>query len=341
MNRPLRTPLPLYPGYGHPDWVAGGLFAHDDIVLGLHDNIARYLPGEPPPFRAVFGGLPSCLWHAGRIAPLDLDQDGLPHALELFRAYNRRGIAVRFTFTAWDLPAAALGDRVGNTLLEMAVQAGAEHGVRNGAIVTDDGLEAYIRRRFPALTLTCSSIKAVREHPAWTDRPDWYNAMARRFDYVVLRPSRNFDDDFLAALEPKARMEILVNNICRMYCPHELRHMGMQRDFEASGGPGRRSSAALAALQDHEARCMEHTRLDPLDSVNCSSRDMRRLTEHGFSLFKLAGRECPAPRFLWFLSMYLFEPGGAVTPLMPLFSSPLHIPFHAPSNLNTPEAPHA
>lgn len=74
----------------------------------------------------------------------------------------------------------------------------------------------YVRERY-GMRCVLSTTRALADAAE-------VNRMTKRYDYVVLDYNRHKDPAFLAALEDRDKVEVMVNEFCAYRCPHRAQH---------------------------------------------------------------------------------------------------------------------
>lgn len=176
---------------------------------------ADMLKNRPEFFRegveiaSFYGVFPPSVWNGGRT------QGGVcerPFVKQVIKAFNDRGIPLRFTFTNPALEKKHLSDKFCNMVLSLA-----DNGM-NEAIVMSPLLEEYIRRNFPNYKLTSSTCKRI------TDPEKLMEELEKDYSIVVVDYDFNNNFEVLEKLPRKADCELLVNACCEPSCPRRSAH---------------------------------------------------------------------------------------------------------------------
>ena len=181
----------------------------------LNLMFAEMLRGCPEYFRegveiaSFYGVFPPSIWNGGRTQPGVCDKNFVRSAI---KAFNERGIPLRFTFTNPVLEKKHLSDEFCNMVMAMA-----NNGM-NEAIVFSPLLEDYIRRNYPKYKLTSSTCKRITD-------PEALKAELEK-DYSIVVVDYDFNNNFevLEKLPRKEDCELLVNACCEPGCPRRSAH---------------------------------------------------------------------------------------------------------------------
>ena len=175
---------------------------------------ATVLEQYPQYFRDVeiasfYGAFPQSLWNGGRT------QEGLvdKHFVKMvLKAFNDKGIPVRFTFTNPALEKKHLNDKFCNMVMSLA-----NNGL-NEVIVVSPVLEEYIRKNYPDFKITSSTCKRL------DDGERLAAELEKDYNIVVVDYDLNNKFDILEKLPHKEKCEFLVNSNCRPACPNRAQH---------------------------------------------------------------------------------------------------------------------
>lgn len=176
---------------------------------------ADMLKNRPEFFRegveiaSFYGVFPPAVWNGGRTQGGVCDRS---YVKQVIKAFNDRGIPLRFTFTNPALEKKHLSDPFCNMILTLA-----DNGL-NEAIVMSPLLENYIRRNFPKYKLTSSTCKRIND-------PDKLKEELEK-DYSIVVVDYDFNNNFevLSKLPRKEDCELLVNACCEPNCPRRSEH---------------------------------------------------------------------------------------------------------------------
>lgn len=159
---------------------------------------------------SFFGEFPTSLWNGGRFSygaqcPEEMVK-------QVVKSINDLGIPVRYTFTNPIVTEADLDDPYCNFCMQVG-----DNGM-NEVMILAPVLEKYIREKYPSYKHNSSTCKEIKEI-------DKLNEELRR-DYflVVLDQNLNRDFDFIAQIEDKERIELLVNSCCGPDCARRAEH---------------------------------------------------------------------------------------------------------------------
>lgn len=158
---------------------------------------------------SVFGAFPPSLWNGGRNTVGVADDEIIKNVT---KAFNSRGVPLRFTFTNPLIEEKHLGDPFCNKVMRMC-----DNGL-NEVIVMSPILEEYIRKNYPSYKITSSTCKEIR------DSDELGRELEKDYHYVVLDYNWNNDFEFLEALPHKEKCELLINACCVPDCPRRGEH---------------------------------------------------------------------------------------------------------------------
>ena len=286
-----------------PEWrydchmLGGGMFKLDKQFLSVHDQLwemgyGYFLDG-------VFGGQP-CAWHSGRVVREPIPLNCLEEKLHsTFDAYTKRGISCRLNFSAPDVDTKMLSDKRSNMLLRILAEHNTNAENPHGVIVSADCLRDYVRDKFPALRITASVIKTAYAHPEQKETPDWFNMLAESYDMVVVRSDCNLSISFLSQLEPKSKMEIILNSECVVHCPMRIPHYQLMQDVS------RGDMSAMPKFMELMQKCREQKKEKP--NIYLTDTQIENIHQIGFRNFKLAGREMDWTSWVKLNSRFLID----------------------------------
>jgi len=267
-------------------------------LLRMHPEFFR----EGVEIASVYGVFPPCLWNGGRSQGGFADKTMMKTVI---KAFNDRGIPLRFTFTNLMLEKKHLSDERCNTMLHLA-----KNG-QNGVIVASPLLEAYLRREYPEFKLTSSTCKRLNSGEALTAE------LEKDYHIVVADYDLNNRFDILETLPRKQDVELLVNACCKPECPDRMQHyqdIGMQQiAFCTHIKKTPQIPFDLAAHDPHGFR-----------NCPCTKRNLfavKKLKTHispeaiwetyipmGFEQFKIEGRTASVPNLIETYMYYMAKP---------------------------------
>ena len=181
----------------------------------LNLMFAEMLKNRPEFFRegveiaSFYGVFPPSIWNGGRTQGGVCDKN---FVRSVIKAFNDRGIPLRFTFTNPALERKHLSDDFCNMVMNLA-----NNGL-NEAIVMSPLLEEYIRRTYPKYKLTSSTCKRI------TDPEALKQELEKDYSIVVVDYDFNNNFEVLEKLPRKEDCELLVNACCEPGCPRRSAH---------------------------------------------------------------------------------------------------------------------
>lgn len=158
---------------------------------------------------SVFGAFPPSLWNGGRNTVGVVDDEIIK---QVTKAFNSRGVPLRFTFTNPLIEEKHLGDPFCNKVMRMC-----DNGL-NEVIVLSPILEEYIRKNYPSYKITSSTCKEIR------NADELSTELEKDYHYVVLDYNWNNNFEFLETLPHKEKCELLINACCVPNCPRRGEH---------------------------------------------------------------------------------------------------------------------
>lgn len=175
---------------------------------------ATVLEQYPQYFRDIeiasfYGAFPQSIWNGGRTQEGLCDKKDVKAVL---KAFNDKGIPVRFTFTNPALEKKHLNDKFCNMVMSLA-----NNGL-NEVIVVSPILEEYIRKYYPDFKITSSTCKRLDDGEKLAEE------LEKDYNIVVVDYDLNNKFDILEKLPHKEKCEFLVNSNCRPACPNRKQH---------------------------------------------------------------------------------------------------------------------
>ena len=271
----------------------------------LNILLDTYMKEFPDRFRdgariaSVFGSFTGAVWNGGRNVAGDYDRTLNE---KIMKAFNDRGIPLRFTFTNPLIEEKHLSDKVCNDILKMA-----ENGM-NEVIVMSPVLEQYIRENYPGYKITSSTCKQIRS------MDDLNSELDKNYNLVVLDYNWNNKFDELALIKDRERCEVLVNACCQPECPRRGEHYRSIGKYQielcslaqsglAIGGKNIVKEPFSCGYMDYDIYRIKDfpTHISP-DDIEAKYIPM------GFSQFKLEGRTIDDIRMLEMYVYYLAKP---------------------------------
>ena len=181
---------------------------------------------------AVYGCFPGSIWNGGRVVLGSCTRQEMEYAIA---EYNKRDIAVRYTFTNPLLEKVHLMDTYCNLCMELG-----DNG-KNEVIVNSPVLEEFIRKMYPDYALISSTTKCLEDIRMIEQE------LEKDYSLVVLDSALNNTNE-LFGLEHKEKIELIANHYCMDNCPRRKEHYNAvgrcqldfsEVDFESCGNINR------------------------------------------------------------------------------------------------------
>ena len=233
---------------------------------------------------AVYGCFPNCIWNGGRTVYGSINR---PIMVKTIEELNKRGIAVRYTFTNPLLEEKHMSDIYSNVLLEVA-----DNGM-NEVLVNTQVIEDYVRKNYPNFKIISSTTKCLRTIDLVKKELD------KDYYLVVLDSALNKNEEIFS-IEKRDRLELLLDHGCRLDCPLREKH------YRACG------EAQLTFDTTHFPPCQHvvHEFKDLMTRDNFISRELmdEKYIPSGFQHFKLDGRSFQVPKLVDSILYYMVKP---------------------------------
>lgn len=239
---------------------------------------------EDVEFSAAYGSFPNCIWNGGRTLLGDINKTRMIKTVEEF---NKRGIAVRYTFTNPLIEKRHLDDIFANICMEVA-----NNGL-NEVLVNSPVLEEYIREKYPNFKLISSTTKCLMSL-------DQINAELDKDYYLVVLDSSLNNKEEIFTIPKRDRLEVLVDHGCRVDCPNRQAH------YIASAQAQLNYDVCQFLHCPHVERTFEQLK----QNGSFITREMitGKYNEAGFRHFKLDGRSFGNEKLLDSLMYYFVKP---------------------------------
>lgn len=239
---------------------------------------------EDAKISAAYGCFGSCIWNGGRSF---LAKNDSREMAKLIEEYNKRGIAVRYTFTNPLIEEKHLNDTFSNLCLKLA-----DNGM-NEVIVNTKCLEDYIRAEYPNFKLISSTTKCISTIEGLNDE-------LKNDYYLVVADSVWNNTDELFALEDKGRIELIADHTCEDNCPRRRQHYNYigqaMLDFRDA------NDFKCANIKLNFEDLFNHSNFITVEDV------FTRYKDAGFKHFKLDGRCFTVDNILKSFTYYLVKP---------------------------------
>lgn len=188
----------------------GGLFEKHDllkILLAIYKN-ENYKFYDYANITSLFGSV-KCNWNGGRVINdfWNTDMDKIANYMKTIYP----DIQCRLTLTNMLINTESLHDIVGNKLLKCF------YFGNNGIILYSSILEDYVRSNFPNYNIISSVTKGLSEKETISE-------LNKDYHMVVINTNIMGNDEFVRSLPNKNKAELIVNDICGIYCPKRKEH---------------------------------------------------------------------------------------------------------------------
>lgn len=260
-------------------------YLHGNLNLNLIDKLKAHPEyfNDGIEIASCYGCFPPALWNGGRVVA-GTSQTALIE--RTIKAFNDRGVPIRYTFTNPTLTKDDLKDPFCNRLCRLA-----QNGF-NEIIVNLPFLEEYIREKYPQYPLVSSTVKQIED----------LDTLLREFekDYKLVVLDYNWNNDF-ERLEQipqdlRSRCEILIDPYCTPHCKRRGEHYRVlgeaQRDSAES--PLTAKLYGVNTIQKaFDFKCenmgFNFYRIQKF-STFVGNEQIQKYLEMGFNNFKIEGR---------------------------------------------------
>lgn len=232
---------------------------------------------------SVFGAFPPSLWNGGRNTVGVVDDEIIR---QVTKAFNSRGVPLRFTFTNPLIEEKHLGDPFCNKVMRMC-----DNGL-NEVIVLSPILEEYIRKNYPSYKITSSTCKEIR------NADELSAELEKDYHYVVLDYNWNNNFEFLETLPHKEKCELLINACCVPNCPRRGEHYRSIGETQIKYAEYMKTPPMMRKpthFEDFKCPSMLRHIYQITDLPTHISPDaiVEKYVPMGFSQFKIEGRTVP------------------------------------------------
>jgi len=233
---------------------------------------------------AAYGAFPGSIWNGGRVV---LGMSKKSEMESIIKEYNDRDIAVRYTFTNPLIEEKHLGDTYCNLCLERA------NNGKNEVIVNSPILEEYLRKNYPGMKLISSTTKCM------DDMQKVKEELKKDYFLVVTDSSWNNTDE-LFMMEPKEKIEVIVNHYCEDHCPRRRGH------YHAIG----KAQLEYADLEFPDCPYTARSFFQIMENHSFITNELihGKYREAGFKHFKVDGRAHAARNVVESFLYYLAKP---------------------------------
>lgn len=270
-----------------------GLYEHFDLNMQLLDDIAEmpeiFYPNIE--IESFYGNFQFCIFDGGRIF-CKYNHTCKEEIEFMVNEYNKRDIAVRLIFTNNMIQPIHYTDRFANLVLDIC------HNGKNEIVITNPGLEEYIRNKYPNFNIISSTTKCLNTKEAFK------NELKKNYDLICLDYNLNNKFDFLNSLtqEEKDKCEFLCNAICNPGCPNRKDHYRLNGIYYLNyGKPYSMEHCVIKGNTLHPLTIGSKNNISPESIFN-------DYVPNGFNHFKLEGRTLSITENVCNFVRYLIKP---------------------------------
>ena len=232
---------------------------------------------------SVFGAFPPSLWNGGRNTVGVVDDEIIR---QVTKAFNSRGVPLRFTFTNPLIEERHLGDPFCNKVMRMC------YNGLNEVIVLSPILEEYIRKNYPSYKITSSTCKEIR------NADELSAELEKDYHYVVLDYNWNNNFEFLETLPHKEKCELLICACSLPNCPRRGEHYRSIGETQIKYAEYMKTPPMMRKpthFEDFKCPSMLRHIYQITDLPTHISPDaiIEKYVPMGFSQFKIEGRTVP------------------------------------------------
>lgn len=233
---------------------------------------------------SIYGAPGNSIWNGGRLVRGAYTRQELENSCIFATDMN---IPIRFTFTNCLIEDKHLNDTYCNMILDIF------NTGKNEIICNSPILEQYLRNKYGNnYKYISSTTKRLN------NKQDQTKEIEKDYYLIVIDYDFNNDNEYLKQLEPKSKIEILCNAVCKSNCPNRKQHYEnisrCQLDYNPQG---------LMMCDDSVKNFYEVMK----SKTFISKERIEELTAMGFSNFKLEGRTAHPLDLIEILIYYLIK----------------------------------
>lgn len=233
---------------------------------------------------SIYGAPGNSIWNGGRLVRGAYTRQELENSCIFATDMN---IPIRFTFTNCLIENKHLNDTYCNMILDIF------NTGKNEIICNSPLLEKYLRNKYGNnYKYISSTTKRLN------NKQDQTKEIEKDYYLIVIDYDFNNDNEYLKQLEPKNKIEILCNAVCKSNCPNRKQHYEnisrCQLDYNPQG---------LMMCDDSVKNFYEVMKTKTF----ISKERIEELTAMGFSNFKLEGRTAHPLDLIEILIYYLIK----------------------------------
>lgn len=271
-----------------------GIFLCSKLIYLLMDMVEEKF-GYRIPIEFMYGA-PQLKWNGGRLILNHYDNSfSLGEIEKEFVLAKKKGIKPLLTFSNTTITKDDLNDRKSNDVLKMVNEN------NGGVIVTSELLHSYIKDLYPNISVHASVIKTAYEKKR--DKR-YYSDLSGNYDYYVIHPDDNFNEELLECL-PKANAEIILNERCFYRCKMRTLHydsISAEQVTQSSNNYQNMNFLKNCAAMPEEKQSYLNRR-----NISLTVSEVKQLHDLGYNLFKIQGRTDSLNLFFFDLMRYTLE----------------------------------
>lgn len=275
-------------------YIIPGFYEHTDLNLKL----LSLLQTSPEMFRdgtavhACYGNFQFCIFDGGRIF-YNYQQATKEMVNDIAFQFNSYNVPIRMVFTNNQLKSTDYFDRFGNMILDEC-----ENGL-NEITIADEGLEAYVREKYPQYKFISSTTKCLTS-------PELLKEELKKDNYYMVCLDYNLNKNFklLESLtqEEKDKCEFLINAICSPGCPNRKEHYRLNSLYSLSYGQKYQMEQCMIQSSSlHPDTLHFKNNLTPDEIYN-------KYSAMGFQYFKIEGRTWTDAELACTYAYYMVKP---------------------------------
>lgn len=262
-------------------------FTHNQgLILMLSDFMNRFpeMFYDDIKISASYGSFPNCIWNGGRNTFNRVTAEDIKRNLDEF---NKRGIAIRYTFTNPLIEEKHVNDTFCNLCLELA-----NNGM-NEVIINSPILEKHIRENWPKFRLISSTTKCLAKDVLIQEE------LNKDYYLVVLDSAMNNTDEIFT-LDKKEKLELIPDHFCQDNCPVRKQH------YDAIG----RAQLTFSKCEFPPCKNIAREFYEIQKNRSFITNEMihGKYKEAGFRHYKLDGRGFPPRKVIDSFLYYLVRP---------------------------------